>query len=153
MQKKSGFPVQPNDKSRKNRVFWSTYKESSYHTFGNSVVCHIRCLPRNLNRIYSFQMVKRSMGEPFWKLKRADSACLANKLHDFSGMHYLSGKFCYDNFFRKTHARLYVKEITFLDRCVYLAMQWIVRLAKLAVSIVDSILTQNQIIDAAVSLK
>ena len=27
-------------------------------------------------------------------------------LHDFTGMHYLSGNFCYDDFFRKTHARL-----------------------------------------------
>ena len=49
-----------------NRVFWSTYRESSYHTFDNSVVRHIRCLPRNLNGIYSSQMVKRSMWEPFW---------------------------------------------------------------------------------------
>ena len=47
--------------------FWSTYRESSYHTFDNSVVRHIRCLPRNLNGIFSSQMVKRSMGEPFWK--------------------------------------------------------------------------------------
>ena len=31
---------------------------------------------------------------------------LVNKLHDFTGMHYLSGKFCYDDFFRKNHARL-----------------------------------------------
>ena len=29
-----------------------------------------------------------------------------NKLHDFKGIHDLSGKFCYDDFFRKTHARL-----------------------------------------------
>ena len=33
---------------------------------------------------------------------------LVNKLHDFKGIHYLSGKFCYDDFFRKTHARLYL---------------------------------------------
>ena len=32
---------------------------------------------------------------------------LDNKLYDFTGMHYLSGKFCYDDFFSKTHARLY----------------------------------------------
>ena len=32
---------------------------------------------------------------------------LANKMHDFTGMHYVSGKFCYDDFFRKSHARLY----------------------------------------------
>ena len=30
---------------------------------------------------------------------------LVNKLHDFNGMHDLSGNFCYDDFFRKTHAR------------------------------------------------
>ena len=29
-----------------------------------------------------------------------------NELHDFQGIHYLSGNFCYDDFFRKTHARL-----------------------------------------------
>ena len=29
---------------------------------------------------------------------------LANKLYDFAGMHYLSGKFGYDDFFRETHA-------------------------------------------------
>ena len=39
--KESGFPVQPDEKIRKNRVFWSTYRESSYHTFDNSVVRHI----------------------------------------------------------------------------------------------------------------
>ena len=39
--KKSGFPVQPDEKIRKNRVFWSTYRESCYHTFDNSVVRHI----------------------------------------------------------------------------------------------------------------
>ena len=65
--KQSGFPVQLDEKIRNNRVFWSTYKESCYHTFDNSVVHHIRCLPRNLNGIFSSQMVKRSMGEPFWK--------------------------------------------------------------------------------------
>ena len=27
--------------------------------------------------------------------------------HDFTGMHYLNGNFPYDDFFRKTHARLY----------------------------------------------
>ena len=30
-----------------------------------------------------------------------------NKLHDFTGMHYPSGNFCYNDFFCKTHARLY----------------------------------------------
>ena len=40
-EEKSGFPVQPDEKIRKNRVFWSTYRESSYHTFDNSVVRHI----------------------------------------------------------------------------------------------------------------
>ena len=39
--KKSGFPVQPDEKIRKNQVFWSTYRERSYHTFDNSVVLHI----------------------------------------------------------------------------------------------------------------
>ena len=29
-----------------------------------------------------------------------------NKMHDFKGIHDLSGIFCYDDFFRKTHARL-----------------------------------------------
>ena len=33
---------------------------------------------------------------------------LVNKLHDFNGMHDLSGNFCYDDFFRKTHERLYL---------------------------------------------
>ena len=33
---------------------------------------------------------------------------LVNKLHDFTGIHDLSGNFCYDDFFRKTHARLYI---------------------------------------------
>ena len=32
---------------------------------------------------------------------------LVNKLHHFNGMHDLSGNFCYDDFFCKTHARLY----------------------------------------------
>ena len=32
---------------------------------------------------------------------------LANKFHYFTELHYTSGKFCYDDFFRKTHARLY----------------------------------------------
>ena len=58
--KMSGFPGQPDEKIRKNRVFWSTYKESCYYTFDNSVVLW------NLNGIYSSQMVKRSMWEPFW---------------------------------------------------------------------------------------
>ena len=40
-EEKSGFPVQPDEKIRKNRVFLSTYRESSYHTFDNSVVRHI----------------------------------------------------------------------------------------------------------------
>ena len=40
-EKKSGFPVQPDEKIRKNQVFWSTYRERSYHTFDNSVVLHI----------------------------------------------------------------------------------------------------------------
>ena len=31
-----------------------------------------------------------------------------NKLHDFKGIHDLSGNFCYDDFFRKSHARLYL---------------------------------------------
>ena len=31
---------------------------------------------------------------------------LVNKLHDFTGMHDLSGNFRYDEFFAKTHARL-----------------------------------------------
>ena len=31
-EEKSGFPVQPEEKIRKNRVVWSTYRESSYHT-------------------------------------------------------------------------------------------------------------------------
>ena len=39
--KESGFPVQPDEKIRKNRVFWSTYREGCYHTFDNSVVHHI----------------------------------------------------------------------------------------------------------------
>ena len=42
---------------------------------------------------------------------------LVNKLHDFIGIHCLSGKFCYDNFFRKTHARLY-KWMQLLNRRV-----------------------------------
>ena len=36
---------------------------------------------------------------------------LVNKLHDFA-MHDLSGNFCHDDFFRKTHARLYFKFIS-----------------------------------------
>ena len=32
---------------------------------------------------------------------------LVNKLYDFTGMLDLSGNFCYDDFFRKSHARLY----------------------------------------------
>ena len=30
-----------------------------------------------------------------------------NNRHDFTGMHVLNGSFPYDDFFRKTHARLY----------------------------------------------
>ena len=33
---------------------------------------------------------------------------LVNKLYDFTGIHDLSGDFCHDDFFRKTHARLYM---------------------------------------------
>ena len=33
--------------------------------------------------------------------------CLVNNRQDFTGMHDLKGNFPYDNFFRKTHARLY----------------------------------------------
>ena len=36
---------------------------------------------------------------------------LVNKLHDFTGMLDLSGNFCYDDFFRKSHARLYSKKM------------------------------------------
>ena len=32
---------------------------------------------------------------------------LVNKLYDYTGMLDLSGNFCYDDFFRKSHARLY----------------------------------------------
>ena len=32
---------------------------------------------------------------------------LVNNRHDFKGMHDLKGNFPYDDFFRKTHARLY----------------------------------------------
>ena len=32
---------------------------------------------------------------------------LLNNRHDFKGMHDLKGNFTYDDFFRKTHARLY----------------------------------------------
>ena len=34
---------------------------------------------------------------------------LVNKLYDFTGMLDLSGNFCYDNFFRKSHAQLYLQ--------------------------------------------
>ena len=34
---------------------------------------------------------------------------LVNNLHDFTGMHGLRRNFCYDHFFRKTHARLYLQ--------------------------------------------
>ena len=39
--KQSGFPVQPDEKIRKNWVFRSTNRESFYHTFHNSVDRHI----------------------------------------------------------------------------------------------------------------
>ena len=39
--------------------------------------------------------------------KCQDSAFhFVNKMHDFKGIHDLSGNFCYNDFFRKTHARL-----------------------------------------------
>ena len=41
-EEKSGFPVQPDEKIWKNRVFGSTYRESSYHTFDDNVVPHIQ---------------------------------------------------------------------------------------------------------------
>ena len=31
-----------------------------------------------------------------------------NKLHDFKGIHDLSGNFCYEDFCGKTHARMYL---------------------------------------------
>ena len=36
---------------------------------------------------------------------------LVNKLHDFKGIHDLRGDFCYDDCFRKSHARLYLNVI------------------------------------------
>ena len=33
---------------------------------------------------------------------------LVNNRHDFKGMHDFKGNFHYDDFFRKTHARLYL---------------------------------------------
>ena len=69
---KFGIPVQPEEKIQKNQVF-EVHIESSYHTFDNSVVRHIRCLPRNLNGIFSSQMGKRSI--PKGPFKRADPAC------------------------------------------------------------------------------
>ena len=36
---------------------------------------------------------------------------LVNKLYDFTGMLDLSGNFCSDDFFRKSHARLYFDEL------------------------------------------
>ena len=53
-EKKSGFPVQPGEKIRKNRVFWSTYRESCYHTFDNSVVRHI---PHFFSHMFSKQPI------------------------------------------------------------------------------------------------
>ena len=32
---------------------------------------------------------------------------VVNELYDFTGMLDLSGNFCYDDFFRKSHAQLY----------------------------------------------
>ena len=34
---------------------------------------------------------------------------LVDKRHDFKGMHDCKGNFPYDDFFRKTHAQLYMK--------------------------------------------
>ena len=70
VKKKSGFPVQPEEKIRKNRVFWSTYRESSYHTIDNSVVRHIPHFfqphARTCSRIFSWQgnsSITKCMGE------------------------------------------------------------------------------------------
>ena len=38
---------------------------------------------------------------------------LVDKFHDFNGMQNLNGNFCYDDFFRKTHARLYFVALNF----------------------------------------
>ena len=35
---------------------------------------------------------------------------LVNNRHDFKGMHDFKGNFPYDDFFRKTHARLYMNK-------------------------------------------
>ena len=36
---------------------------------------------------------------------------LVNNRHDFKGMHDFKGSFPCDNFFRKTHARLYIANV------------------------------------------
>ena len=36
---------------------------------------------------------------------------LVNNRHDFKGMHDFKGNFPYDDFFRKTHARLYFSSL------------------------------------------
>ena len=52
---------------------------------------------------------------------------LVNKLHDFTEMHDIWGNFCCNDFFRKTHARLYIVvkisylkliKVTLADRCM-----------------------------------
>ena len=47
--------------------FFEVHIERALITHLISVVRHIRCLPLYLNGIYSSQMVKRSLGETFWK--------------------------------------------------------------------------------------
>ena len=74
-QKKSGFPLQPEEKNRKNRVFWSTYRESSYHTFDDNVVPHIpqffscmRACTHAQSQIISTQLHFQVRGSVQWLL-------------------------------------------------------------------------------------
>ena len=46
---------------------------------------------------------------------------LVNNRHDFKGMHDFKGNFSYDDFFRKTHARLY-RQRSHSVRCMHAAV-------------------------------
>ena len=43
---------------------------------------------------------------------------LVNNRHDFKGMHDFKGNFPYDDFFRKTHARLYTQSLNVFLVCM-----------------------------------
>ena len=68
--------------------FWAEYTDTVVHDFNGHEVNGIHGL--NGKKCYDKALY------------------LVNNRHDFKGMHDFKGNFPYDDFFRKTHARLYL---------------------------------------------